>query len=46
MFLQGLLEGIADIEAEAYALLTNLGATPLSKVTCIPIAVLLHFVSK
>lgn len=33
MFLQGLLEGIASIEAEAYALLDTLGATAVTKVT-------------
>jgi sugar (pentulose or hexulose) kinase len=31
-FLQGLLEGIARIEAEGYALLTRLGAPPLRRV--------------
>lgn len=31
-FLQGLLEGIARIEARAYALLSELGATPLTQV--------------
>jgi D-ribulokinase len=32
IFLQGLLEGIADIEAKGYELLQQLGATPLTKV--------------
>ncbi|BAQ59703.1 carbohydrate kinase [Geminocystis sp. NIES-3708] len=32
IFLQGLLEGIADIEAKGYELLKELGATPLTKV--------------
>ena len=32
IFLQGLLEGIAEIEAKGYQLLNDLGATPLSKV--------------
>ena len=32
LFLHGLLEGIARIEARGYALLANLGATPLTKV--------------
>ena len=32
IFLQGLLEGIAQIEAHGYQLLNQLGATPLSKV--------------
>jgi sugar (pentulose or hexulose) kinase len=32
IFLQGLLEGIADIEAMGYQLLNDLGATPLTKV--------------
>lgn len=32
VFLQGLLEGIARIEARAYALLAELGATPLTQV--------------
>ena len=31
-FLHGLLEGIARIERESYDLLTQLGATPVSKV--------------
>ena len=29
-----MLEGIADIEAEAYRLLRTMGASPLTKVTC------------
>lgn len=32
IFLQGLLEGIANIEAQGYQLLRELGATPLTKV--------------
>ena len=32
LFLQGLLEGIAGIEVRAYALLAELGATPLTQV--------------
>jgi len=35
LFLHGLLEGIARIECEAYTLLKQLGATPVTKVTCI-----------
>lgn len=35
LFLHGLLEGIARIECEAYNLLKQLGATPVTKVTCI-----------
>ena len=35
MFLQGLLEGIASIEAEGYALLDILGASAVTKVTLI-----------
>jgi hypothetical protein len=29
-----MLEGIADIEAEAYRLLRTMGASPLTKVIC------------
>lgn len=32
LFLQGMLEGIAAIEARSYALLRSMGASPLSKV--------------
>ena len=32
-FLHGMLEGMANIEARAYALLSELGADPLTKVT-------------
>ena len=32
VFLQGLLEGVARIEAESYQLLQQLGATPVKKV--------------
>ena len=32
-FLHGMLEGMASIEARAYALLSELGADPLTKVT-------------
>ncbi|WP_299390778.1 FGGY-family carbohydrate kinase [Pelagibius sp.] len=32
VFLQGLLEGVAQIEQEAYALLASLGATPVTRV--------------
>ena len=31
-FLQGMLEGIADIEAQAYKLLADMGASPLTEV--------------
>ena len=37
-FLHGLLEGIAQIERESYDLLTQLGATPVSKVRVHPSA--------
>ena len=30
-FLHGMLEGMANIEARAYSLLTELGAAPLTK---------------
>ena len=31
-FLQGLLEGIADVEMQAYLLLREMGATPVKQV--------------
>ena len=31
-FLQGMLEGIAGVEAQAYKLLADMGATPLTEV--------------
>lgn len=41
-FLHGMLEGMANIEARAYSLLTELGAAPLTKVSNLQIMNPIH----